>query len=127
MKPVLDISLAPVVAVRQRRAGHDAVHVRDRTMRTTVDEEIWVLAEREERTNRVSPDRFRHTARLAVTEREPSFGSPRRQGDTTPDNSASPLSALPSDIESGVEDSSVVVTADKRIGLLTLLTKEDDA
>ena len=49
MKFLIDNALSPVVAEGLRRAGHDAVHVRDLDMQAASDEDIFNFAAREER------------------------------------------------------------------------------
>jgi hypothetical protein len=49
MKFLIDNALSPSVAVSLREAGHDALHIRDYGLQTAQDEEIFSLAETENR------------------------------------------------------------------------------
>ena len=44
MKFLVDNALSPIVAEELRRAGHDAVHVRDQLMQESSDEQIFSVA-----------------------------------------------------------------------------------
>jgi predicted nuclease of predicted toxin-antitoxin system len=46
---LVDNALSPVVAEELRKAGHEAMHVRDRGMQAETDEEIFELASSEDR------------------------------------------------------------------------------
>lgn len=126
MKLLIDNALAPLVAVKLRQAGHDAVHVRDRNMQAATDEEIMVLAEREERII-VSADTDFGTLLALRSKRKPSFVLLRRQHDTTPDKTASLLISLLPNIESDLESGSVVVITDNRLRIRPLPVRENEA
>jgi predicted nuclease of predicted toxin-antitoxin system len=49
VKWLIDNALSPEVAVGLRGAGHDAIHVRDRSLAAAADEEIIRVAEFEDR------------------------------------------------------------------------------
>ncbi len=46
MRFLVDNALSPLVAEELRRAGHEALHVRDRGMQAATDEEIFELVTR---------------------------------------------------------------------------------
>jgi predicted nuclease of predicted toxin-antitoxin system len=49
MKFLVDNALSPLVAEGLKRAGHDAVHIRDYGLQKAQDEKIFSLAETEKR------------------------------------------------------------------------------
>ena len=50
MRFLVDNALSPLVAAELSRAGHDAVHVRDRNLQAASDEDILAFAEADDRT-----------------------------------------------------------------------------
>ena len=55
MRFLLGNALSPLLAQGLRRADHDAVHVRDRSMQSSPDEAVFELAAAEARTSLTLP------------------------------------------------------------------------
>lgn len=49
MRFLIDNALSPIIAVELNNAGHDAVHVRDRSLLGAEDQEIMAFAVEEDR------------------------------------------------------------------------------
>ena len=49
MRLLIDNALSPIVSAALSKAGHDCVHLRDRNLQSAPDEQVFVLAEKEER------------------------------------------------------------------------------
>lgn len=119
MKFLVDNPLSPRVAELLREAGHDVVHVRDRGLQETDDEELFDLAAAEGRTV-VSADTDFGALLALRGQMRPSVilfrrGTPRR-----PDLQAASLIANLPVIESELERGAIVAFYDNRIRIRRL-------
>ena len=119
MKFLVDNPLSPRVAEFLREAGHDVVHVRDRGLQETDDEELFDLAAAEGRTV-VSADTDFGALLALRGQMRPSVilfrrGTPRR-----PDLQAALLIANLLVIESELERGAIVAFYDTRIRIRRL-------
>lgn len=119
MKFLVDNPLSPRVAELLREAGHDVVHVRDRGLQETDDEELFDLAAAEGRTV-VSADTDFGALLALRGQMRPSVilfrrGTPRR-----PDLQAALLIANLLVIESELERGAIVAFYDTRIRIRRL-------
>jgi predicted nuclease of predicted toxin-antitoxin system len=119
MKFLIDNALSPMVADGLRKAGQDAVHVRDRDLQKAQDEEIFSLAENENRIL-VSSDTDFATILALRRGNKPSVILFRRPSDRRPEKQiALLLSNLPM-IHEALEQGSVVVLEHNRVRIHTL-------
>ena len=125
MNLLIDNAIAPSVAERLRKVGHDAVHVRDYQMQAASDEEILQLAEREDRVI-VSADTDFGTLLALRSRSKPSFILLRRQRDTTPAKTAAVLVDVLPSIEKDLISGSVVVITDNRLRIRNLPVRTND-
>jgi predicted nuclease of predicted toxin-antitoxin system len=119
VKFLVDNPLSPRVAELLREAGHDVVHVRDRGLQETDDEELFDLAAAEGRTV-VSADTDFGALLALRGQMRPSVilfrrGTPRR-----PDLQAASLIANLPVIESELERGAIVAFYDNRIRIRRL-------
>ena len=119
MKFLVDNALSPMVAEGLRKAGHDALHVRDRGLQRAQDEEIYSLAENESRVL-ISSDTDFGTLLALSRQNKPSIILFRRASDRRPEKQiALLLSNLPM-IEDALEQGAVVVFEQTRLRIHTL-------
>jgi predicted nuclease of predicted toxin-antitoxin system len=114
MKFLVDNALSPVMAVGLRRAGHDAIHVRDYGLQESEDEVIFDRAAREERII-VSADTDFGTLLALRREKTPSVILLRRMVPRRPESQVSFLLSNLNEIAESLERGAVVVIEETRL------------
>lgn len=119
MKFLIDNALSPSVARDLRKAGYDAVHVRDFQMQKASDEEIleWCVSE-----NRivVSADTDFGTLLALRRDKQPSFVLLRRISQRRPQAQVAVLLANLPDLKGPLETGAVVVIEEQRVRVRSL-------
>jgi predicted nuclease of predicted toxin-antitoxin system len=114
MKFLVDNALSPVMAEGLRRAGHDAIHVRDYRLQESEDEVIFDRAAREERII-VSADTDFGTLLALRREKTPSVILLRRMVPRRPESQVSFLLSNLNEIAESLERGAVVVIEETRL------------
>jgi predicted nuclease of predicted toxin-antitoxin system len=114
MKFLVDNALSPVMAEGLRRAGHDAIHVRDYRLQESEDGVIFDRAAREERVI-VSADTDFGTLLALRREKTPSLILLRRMVPRRPESQVSFLLSNLNEIAESLERGAVVVIEETRL------------
>jgi predicted nuclease of predicted toxin-antitoxin system len=114
MKFLVDNALSPVMAEGLRRAGHDAIHVRDYRLQESEDEVIFDRAAREERII-ISADTDFGTLLALRREKTPSVILLRRMVPRRPESQVSFLLSNLNEIAESLERGAVVVIEETRL------------
>jgi predicted nuclease of predicted toxin-antitoxin system len=119
MKFLVDNALSPLVSEGLRRAGHDALHIRDYGLQAAEDKEVFSLAESENRILISSDTDF--GAILALWRKnKPSVVLFRRGSDRRPEKQVTLLLSNLSMIQDALEQGAIVVFEEARLRIHTL-------
>ncbi len=119
MRFLIDNALSPVVVDELRRAGHEALHVRDLGMQASTDGEIFELARSEDRVLVSADTDFGALLALGRTAK-PSVVIFRRTSGRRPEAQAKLLLDCLPDARESLERGSVVVIEETRLRIKSL-------
>ncbi|MBA7542634.1 hypothetical protein ES705_34958 [subsurface metagenome] len=122
MRLLIDNALSPIVAEKLKQAGHDAVHVRELGMQCAPDDEIFKVAEEQERTLISADTDF--GAILSLRDKcKPSFILIRKNTNTKPIQIADLLRSLLPELQEDINSGAVITITDTKLRIRMLPIK----